>query len=172
LKTRGIATQGKKSELVERLFEFDQQEITTKCSCNLEIVQNHTVIIMDSELQEIPWECLPSLSNSRCSRVPSLSILLSLIPTSENNINESYLDTKNSLTETKKSKTKISKTNSITNSCLLNKSIDIKKSWYAIDVEGNLPATRETMAPFIDVYRSKWNWRGLIAEMPSAQSLR
>ncbi len=41
----------------------------------------HTVLILDEALQEVPWECMPSLRTRSVSRMPSLSLLLDAVPT-------------------------------------------------------------------------------------------
>jgi hypothetical protein len=50
--------------------------------------------------------------------------------------------------------------------------IDAKRCWYAVDIEGNLPVTRAVMVPFIRKYGDMWDWKGIVAEIPSEGVVR
>jgi hypothetical protein len=47
------------------------------------------------------------------------------------------------------------------------------KSWYAVDISGDLPATRAAMEPFVARCAARWDqWEGFMNDMPSEQGLR
>jgi hypothetical protein len=39
----------------------------------------HTILILDEQLQQIPWESIPCLKAKECSRVPSFALLLHML---------------------------------------------------------------------------------------------
>ena len=92
LKAKGLATDGRKQQLVERLIDDevkngrlhgkkeksdkgkDRSEDRTKM--NPYSQGQFNVLIFDEVLQTLPWESLPMLRGRPCSRVPSLHYLL------------------------------------------------------------------------------------------------
>lgn len=55
---------------------------STSVECGDERVgggSSHVVLILDELVQAMPWECLPSLRNMQCSRVPGFTLLLAML---------------------------------------------------------------------------------------------
>jgi hypothetical protein len=156
----------------------------------------HLVLVLDEQLQRLPLECMPALRAASCSRVPSFAVLLRLISLSETTTVPSDLDElaekldNAKLTETKKSTTKktTGKAKSATKSAPQSspedkentgnqggsswRDVSVEKGWYALDIEGNLPATRSTLQPFLSAYSDKWDWTGVVASVPPEDTTR
>ncbi|KAJ1432504.1 peptidase family C50-domain-containing protein [Ochromonadaceae sp. CCMP2298] len=49
--------------------------------------------------------------------------------------------------------------------------VNVGRGWYALDVEGNLPATRASLQPFLTPYAQSWCWQGVDC-VPSEQTAR
>jgi hypothetical protein len=157
----------------------------------------HLVLVLDEQLQRLPLECMPALRAASCSRVPSFAVLLRLISLSETTTAPSDVDElaekldSAKLTETKKSTTK--KTTGKAKSAAKSAShsspedkenasnqggssswrgVSVEKGWYALDIEGNLPATRSTLQPFLSAYSDKWDWTGVVAAVPPEDTTR
>jgi hypothetical protein len=52
------------------------------------------------------------------------------------------------------------------------KSVSVERGWYALDIEGNLPATRDTLQPFLSPYSQQWAWRSVVATVPPEDTTR
>eukprot|EP01041_Mallomonas_annulata_P004052 gene4052-8059_t len=51
------------------------------------------------------------------------------------------------------------------------RSLSVRRCWYALDPEANLPATREAMVSFVEPYVDKWRWRGFVGEIPTMNTV-
>ena len=116
--------------------------------------QGHTVLLLDEQLQQIPWEALSCLRSKKCSRMPSFALLLHMLTRDpspkievDGNIQESNLRNNENVRDS--------------HNC------NLKNTWYALDPEGNLPATRDTMYSFLRPYIDRYSWQGFVGEMPS-----
>jgi Peptidase family C50/SAP domain len=157
----------------------------------------HTVLILDEVLQQIPWEVLPALRGLQCSRLPSLALLLHMLTRQgtekaddkgegETGVVSQEEDQGDGSTLLTASTTEVRArpTDSITSSieeslsasskthCTEAHSEPLRHTWFAVDPEGNLPATRDTMAAFLGPYRDKYGWTGFIGSMPSEQAAK
>jgi hypothetical protein len=52
------------------------------------------------------------------------------------------------------------------------KSVSVERGWYALDIEGNLPVTRDTLQPFLSPYSQQWAWRSVVATVPPEDTTR
>lgn len=158
----------------------------------------HTVLILDEVLQQIPWEVLPALRRLQCSRLPSLALLLHMltrqgtekvgevegeeifvVPQDENQGADETLPLSSSAGHGG-----MRPAGSITCSTEDPRSVPsktlssgthtepLRHTWFAVDPEGNLPATRDTMAAFLSPYRDKYGWTGFIGNMPSERAAK
>jgi hypothetical protein len=50
--------------------------------------------------------------------------------------------------------------------------LDLKKCWYAVDIENNLVNTRKTMESFFSPYQNKFHWKNCIGWLPDKQFIR
>eukprot|EP01036_Dinobryon_divergens_P025541 gene25541-34098_t len=188
LKDRGISTVGKKADLIQRLFLAESPQLDDAVvalppvedgSSNVSVPTGQIVLILDESLQQLPWECMPYLSNTRCSRVPNLALLLSLIDddnpvTDRAATEECVTKDKGKATQSNKraAKSKNESESKAIKSMRVEREISARSCWYAVDIEGNLPLTRAVMVPFLNSYSSQWEWKGVIAELPSEDELR
>jgi hypothetical protein len=161
----------------------------------------HTVLILDEVLQQIPWEVLPALRGLQCSRLPSLALLLHMltrqgtekadyegdgegetgVASQEENqgdgdgstlLTASSTEVRARLTGSITSSTEETLSASSKTHCTEAHSEPLRHTWFAVDPEGNLPATRDTMAAFLGPYRDKYGWTGFIGSMPSEQAAK
>ena len=129
----------------------------------------HTVLILDEQLQQIPWEALPCLRSKQCSRVPSFALLLSMLTRDgieKNSGRDRGIDNTPAATEVSTNNVTLSQK---TENHKCNK---LKHTWYAIDPEGNLPTTRDTMSAFLQPYIDTHSWPGYIGEIPSEEAAK
>jgi hypothetical protein len=198
LKDLGAETTGKKSELLKRLIKClsESMEVSMSAdSCTLmdeapecdqvfsessppppAIRQTHHIaLILDEMLQAMPWESIPMLRASSCSRLPSLSVLVNLLHNASSSSSEAFIDNsdekekKNSAKRTKK-KVGEDGTNQETRS--EGNLISVARCWYAVDPDANLERTRSTIMTFIEPYATKWQWRGFAGEKPPDDAIR
>ena len=190
LKDRGMSTVGKKGDLIQRLQESSREldveaivPLLEDDSSNDSSPTGQIVLILDESLQQLPWECIPYLANTRCSRVPNLALLLSLIDddhavTDRAATEDCVIKDKSKLASNKRSssvkvKVKVNKEDSkAIKSMRVEREISARSCWYAVDIEGNLPMTRAVMVPFLHSYSSMWEWKGVVAQLPSEEELR
>jgi len=61
---------------------------------------------------------------------------------------------------------------SSSSSCSSWREIELRKGWYALDVEANLPTTRQTVGPLLRSCGELYDWRGYEAERPQGDLVR
>jgi hypothetical protein len=204
LQAAGLTTQGKKSQLIERLQQFGANAASatmefpvtkkndsnnTKChderiaissegkgvnlassgeTTNAEAQKPHTVLLLDEVLQELPWESLPILRNSCCSRVPGLTALLCLVQqqgcTHETTIYRQDISSE----ESNISCCDHDSDSGSDSNC----SSPNLRGWAVVDPESNLSRTRETMNSFLRPHIDKWGWPAYIGERPSSAAFK
>lgn len=139
----------------------------------------HTVLILDETLQQIPWEVLPCLRSRVCSRMPSFALLLHMLtrhhtpqtphttaglsdpdPTRSRN---GHADLGPPCRNMPSSRIEVSSAVHIST---------LQHTWYVLDPEGNLPATRATMSAFMQPYVAQYGWTGYIGEIPSEEAAK
>lgn len=95
LKGLSLPVTGKKAEMVERLSAHHaeirspaQSSLPTFGACTgsprdaaAYTHLTHSILILDEDLQALPWENTPALRSRSCSRVPNISLLLALANT-------------------------------------------------------------------------------------------
>ena len=140
----------------------------------------HTVLILDETLQQIPWEVLPCLRGKTCSRIPSLALLLHVLTrhqASQTTEDPSDLHTSRNGEGSESSNADLGPPcrkmplNSKEESSVVRTS-NLLHTWYVLDPEGNLPATRATMSTFLQPYIDRYNWTGYIGEIPSEEAAK
>ena len=141
----------------------------------------HTVLILDEQLQQIPWEALPGLRGKQCSRMPSFALLLHML-TRDNTLKRTETGNvkERSPKESKNGKESSHGESRNVGECSCDKSENInvnltsplRYTWYVLDPEGNLPATRETMMSFLKPYIDTYSWVGFVGEMPSEDTTK
>lgn len=136
-------------------------------SCVGEGSRPHTVLILDEVLQQIPWEVLPCLRAKKSSRVPSLALLVHMIlrDSETTGIDAAAGHIKNSDDVSCKEKD-----NGAAGTSHL--SSPMSRTWYALDPEGNLPATRSTISAFLQPYIDRYGWEGFVGDIPSEEQAK
>jgi hypothetical protein len=127
----------------------------------------HTILILDEQLQQIPWESIPCLKAKQCSRVPSFALLLHMLTRKKR-----HKDSANTTDAKNIAPSHDTIIDSHANRRLFDNCMERRKIWYSIDPESNLPATREKMFEFLKPYIEKMEWEGFVAEMPSEEEAR
>ena len=89
LKAKKLVTTGKKEDLIHRLHTASknargrdggsskEQPKRSQTQAQTQ-AQSHVVLLLDEQLQGLPWECLECLASQKCSRLPSISLMLAL----------------------------------------------------------------------------------------------
>ena len=140
----------------------------------------HTVLILDETLQQIPWEVIPCLRGKTCSRMPSFALLLHMLTRhhpSEATADSSDLhtsrngDSPQTLGADLGPPCRRLPSSSLEESSAVRTS-NLQHTWYVLDPEGNLPATRATMSAFLQPYIDQYRWRGYIGEIPSEETAK
>lgn len=158
------------------------ESIGTNLNSFNDTVLGHTVLILDETLQQIPWEVLPCLRSRVCSRMPSFALLLHMLTrhhspqtslTSHTSAGLSDPDTarsRNSCADLgppcrNMPSSRIEAPSAVRTSSL-------QHTWYVLDPEGNLPATRATMSAFLQPYVDQYGWTGYTGEIPSEEAAK
>jgi hypothetical protein len=190
LKAQNLLATGKKDDLVRRL-EGSRRLATsegvgeTKGVSGSEgrdepvIGSAHVVLLLDEALQVMPWECLPCLSHSQCSRMPSLALLLALAARQRPGA-DSYCRASmplqpslgGGMRDPLSSPSSSSSSPSPSPSSPRGSALSLHKCWYAIDPEDNLPGTRKTMDSFLAPFSTRWGWRGVVGHIPKGDTVK
>jgi hypothetical protein len=196
LKDLELDCTGRKADLVKRIQEslaghpaagreggssygVDQViETTSQSDSSLSAGGGHVILLLDEQLQRLPIECMPCLRHKSCSRVNSLAVLLKVM---DNQIMRmtgdggggGYNDDQGTVTAARDSLVASSSSlSSSSSSCSSWKEIELRKGWYALDVEANLPITRQTVGPLLRSCGELYDWRGYEAEKPQGDIVR
>jgi hypothetical protein len=128
----------------------------------------HLYLMLDESLQNIPFESLDSLKTVSCSRLLSLSHLCSLVDSALPLLLSSEKDKKKTIRKTNNLKAGSEQDVAM--------QLDKKKCWYAIDVDNNLPSTKETLRSFLKKHESNNNcvhsWKGVVGTFPEKEFIR
>ncbi|GAQ80926.1 Regulator of spindle pole body duplication [Klebsormidium nitens] len=104
------------------------------------------VLVLDCDLQALPWESLPVLRSSRVYRAPSVASIRALVARSRH---QSLL-----ATATTEERARFS--------------VDASNAFYLLNPSGDLEATQ---ASFEQWFRSQKGWQGLVNRLPSVEQL-
>lgn len=161
LKGHNLATTGLKKDLVARLTSH----VASKRTCvvgaaaaptqlnSASKVQRRAgttaapesrplVLILDEQLTQLPWESMPVLQKRSVSRALSLVHLLASHLMHSGGSGDGVAHA------------------------------SMRKAFYIIDPEDNLPATRETIGKYVAAKPKALNWDGVVGSAPSAEELR
>ena len=154
----------------EETKEKSQSNCSEKNTKGADFKKIHLYLMVDELLQNIPFESMDCLKSLSCSRLLSLSHLCHLVdhilaPAAEKKI-----------PSVKKTSAQLLLSSAATAAAGGGANVDLpaldrNKCWYAIDVENNLPATRETMTDFISKYQSMHSWQGVVGKLPDTEEL-
>eukprot|EP01031_Cornospumella_fuschlensis_P024953 gene24953-30148_t len=170
-KNRGLSSIGRKQDIIERLLEQDKAKMKKEASSDNNTIAGggnyHILFILDEHFTSYPLESLPFFRDRACSRLPSLLVLLGLLQKQ---------GVVSSLSSSDKKAAKSIKNLQTSSPPLLNLPspplADITRCWYAVDIENNLPATRNTMVEYMQGYLQKWRWEGVVGSIPESEVVR
>ncbi|RYH20536.1 hypothetical protein EON65_23170, partial [archaeon] len=144
----------------------------------------HILFILDEHLTSYPLESLPYFRDRACSRLPSLLVLLGLLH-KQGGIGGKSADIHTHTPASSDIKTmkpsRIPKAKQPSSSLLSIPSspssspsppADISRCWYAVDIENNLPTTRDTMLGYMQGYVQRGGWVGVVGSVPESEVVR
>ena len=160
------------------------QETTSQSDSSLSDTKagGHVILLLDEQLQRLSMECMPCLRHKSCSRVNSLAVLLKVMDNQmmrmKGNGGDGGCDdnqgtitaARDSLVASSSSLSSSSSSSSCSSSSW--REIELRKGWYALDVEANLPTTRQTVGPLLRSCGELYDWRGYEAERPQGDLVR
>ena len=142
----------------------------------------HTVLILDETLQQIPWEVLPCLRSRVCSRMPSFALLLHMLTRHHTPQTSQTPHTSADLSNPDTTRSRGGRADlgppcrnipsSRTEASSAVRTSSLQHTWYVLDPEGNLPATRATMSAFLQPYVDQYGWTGYTGEIPSEEAAK
>ncbi|CAG8819271.1 8283_t:CDS:2, partial [Dentiscutata erythropus] len=125
----------------------------------------HIILILDKNVQMLPWESLPCLRKQPVSRLPSLSFLRDrILSIQHQNIPHNI----NTNTNNNHQKNQQNKQN-IENIEFLNHVVDKNKCYYVLNPSQDLKNTQKEFETFVKSFQ---NWDGVIGHSPSEQEIK
>jgi separase len=103
----------------------------------------HTLLALDKNVQQFPWESIPILRGRPVSRVPSLPVLLDIVAMSK----LFQPDSKRHMVNT-------------------------KKAFYILNSSGDLKNTQEAFEPLMKQMSEKAGWKGIVGRSPSELEMK
>ena len=168
-----VKTKSKEGKGVDVDIQVKNTESSGAClSGTDDCTPGHTVLILDETLQQIPWEVLPCLRGKTCSRMPSFALLLHVLTRhqpSQTAADSSDLQTSRNKANSESCHADLVHSTEVSDAV---RTSNLQHTWYVLDPEGNLPATRATMSAFLRPYIDRYNWSGYIGEIPSEEAAR
>lgn len=143
LKQRGLSTMGKKQELIDRLLQSYELDTSNQNSKVNNTLKSELVLMIDENLQVIPWESIPCLRDISCYRIPSLTILLGMIQAQKT-----------------------------TNALIEETRVDLSKAWYLVDPDNNLPTSKSTMMSYLSRHVQQRSWKGYVSQACSVDEAK
>lgn len=189
-KSRGLSSIGRKQDIIERLLQDDMDKKkdgekghnkgSTDNKMDSAQGHGHILFILDELLTSYPIESLPYFRERACSRLPSLLVLLGLIRAQGGMGGKTDLVPASSSSDAKVAKAsripraKPAQAPVTVLSPLppISPLADVSRCWYAVDIENNLPATRDTMMGYMQAYVQRWGWVGVVGSVPEGDVVR
>jgi separase len=106
----------------------------------------HIFLVLDRNVQEIPWESIPILRGRAISRIPSLPFLLDRLPRS---IPGGAVDYN-----------------------ILREGVNPRKTFYILNPSGDLAKTQQTFEPWLNDMTEKCGWKGIIGREPTSLEIK
>jgi Peptidase family C50/SAP domain len=158
------------------------ESIRTSANGFSDAALGHTVLILDETLQQIPWEVLPCLRSRVCSRMLSFALLLHMLTRHDNPQTFQTPHTSADLSDPDPTLSHNDHADlgppcrnmpsSRTEASSAVRTSSLQHTWYVLDPEGNLPATRATMSAFLQPYVDQYGWTGYTGEIPSEEAAK
>ncbi|KAH7098836.1 peptidase family C50-domain-containing protein [Auriculariales sp. MPI-PUGE-AT-0066] len=113
----------------------------------------HLFLVLDKNVQGLPWESVPVLRGRAVSRIPSIAFLMDRLQLSR---------TLSSSTPSQRARKPI-----ITDRALVNPS----KAFYVLNPSGDLKTTENTFTPWLKSMEEEAGWDGIIGRPPSEMEM-
>lgn len=125
----------------------------------------HLFLVLDKNVQGIPWESIPILRGRAISRIPSLPFLLDQIDTLGHE--QSYADREPGGDLTPALANLSLNTAGIrTPTGSAHKIVDHRKVFYILNPSGDLAATQTRLEPLVEKNRTA-GWKGIVGRRPT-----
>lgn len=125
------------------------------------------VLVLDEQLQAIPWEGLPCLRGRAVTRVPAVASVFSALATSWSDDAGSSSIRRDSSEESRPSRTAEHGQGWIPS----RDGIRLHRGSYVLDPEANLPHTRKELGPVFRRLGRRLGWSGMEGEVPTEESM-
>jgi separase len=115
------------------------------------LADSHTFLVLDKNVEGLPWESIPVLRGKSVSRVPNLDFILDRLDLAKQQRHGDHPP------------------DSDTQTVLVDRvTIDPRKTFYALNPSGDLKSTEGRFSDWLTEMKSV-GWRGLISQPPSEQ---
>ena len=128
---------------LEELHSRSGSKQSTKAS------DEHLFLILDKNLQGVPWESMPTLRGRSVSRIPSLSFLFDRLDFARFQRGESLKSSPSSFDD--------------------HVYVDARKTFFVLNPSGDLKNTEGRFAPWLKEMKARVGWDGIIGRAPSEQ---
>ena len=125
------------------LQQFEQSRRAESIS---PVADEHIFLILDRNVQEIPWESLPILRGRAISRVPSLTFLVDRLPKP---MPGADFDPES-----------------------LRKGVNPQKTFFILNPSGDLGKTQQTFGPWLEGMVEKCGWKGIVGREPTSLEIK
>ncbi len=174
---------GKRAEEKSKLNAAGDSETSSRTSV-------HRILILDEELQRLPWENIEVLRSCSCSRCPNLEVLYELLQRHSRAAEGAVKSVLSSIADSNRvenaaplrrkegtmKKPKGAKSALTEEESTIDGAAEYRpgclRCWYCIDPDGNLPRTRDAINGFLGPLVSRLNWRGYVGKRPSDDTFR
>ena len=125
------------------LHNFEQSRRTESIS---PVTDEHIFLILDRNVQEIPWESIPILRGRAISRVPSLAFLVDRLPKP---MPGAEIDPDR-----------------------MRKSVHPQKTFFILNPSGDLSKTQQTFGPWLEGMVQHCGWKGIVGREPTSLEIK
>lgn len=122
----------------------------TRDSAGQETQDEHLFLILDKNVQGIPWESLPILRGRSVSRIPDLSFLVDRLELARGTRDAGA---------------------TACGADVDRAAVDPRSAYYVLNPSGDLKATEGRFAPWLADMKKKVGWSGIVGRAPSEQEL-
>eukprot|EP00903_Cladosiphon_okamuranus_P012531 g11734.t1 len=133
------------------------------------------VLVLDEELQAIPWEGLPCLRGHAVTRVPAVPFVFAALETRWNRGGDGDAQASGSKARGKakgKGKGKPAPARNLQQPWIPSRGgVRLDRGYYVLDPESNLPHTRKQLGPLFQGLERRLGWSGVAGEAPTEDAM-
>lgn len=123
------------------------------------------ILVLDEELQAIPWEGLPCLRSRAVTRVPAVPFVFSALSTRWDAVEDGRSSERSGRASKPSAKgpdqTWVPSRDGIR----------LNRGFYVLDPEANLPSTRKQLGPILEGFGRRLGWSGVEGKAPSEDAM-